>query len=319
MEFNPRLHRFAVLVAASTLVLIFVGGLVTSTGSGLSVPDWPLSYGQFFPRMVGGIVYEHGHRMFAAAVGILIVMLAIWLWRSEPRRGIRWLGALAVLAVVCQGVLGGITVLFLLPPAVSTAHAGLAEIVLCLTVSIALLTSRGWQQMSPKAEDNESPSLRVLTTATTIVVYCQILIGALMRHTDSGLVIPDFPLSFGRVIPPHFTPQILVNFAHRIGALVAATFIIWVASRVLRRREAQQALRTPATVLLHALALQIFLGAMTVWSGKSVVPTTLHVAGGAFILATSLYVTLIAHRVLLPPVAHPVRVGGDNAAMETTK
>ncbi|MGZ7042720.1 MAG: COX15/CtaA family protein, partial [Thermoanaerobaculia bacterium] len=131
------LRRFTKLVAASTLFLIFAGAMVTSTGSGLAVPDWPLSYGMLMPPMIGGIFYEHGHRMIAATVGLLTVIQALWLWRREPKRRVRMLGFLAVGAVIAQGVLGGLTVIFLLPHAISVAHAGLAEIFFCLNVSIA--------------------------------------------------------------------------------------------------------------------------------------------------------------------------------------
>ena len=142
---------FAALVAASTALLIFAGGLVTSTGSGLSVPDWPNTYGWFmwaFPisKMVGGIFYEHLHRLVASTVGFLIVVLAIWLAREEPRRWVRRLGYIALAAVITQGVLGGITVLWYLPDSISIAHASLAQIVFCLTTTIALVTSRGWQR-----------------------------------------------------------------------------------------------------------------------------------------------------------------------------
>src|SRR5512132_3682823 len=143
------LRRYTKLVAASTLFLIFAGAMVTSTGSGLSVPDWPNTYGWFmfsFPlsKMVGGIFYEHSHRMIAATVGFLTVVQALWLWRREPKRRVRILGYVAVGAVIAQGVLGGITVLFFLPPAISVAHAGLAEIFFCLNVSIAVMTSKWW-------------------------------------------------------------------------------------------------------------------------------------------------------------------------------
>ena len=143
------LHLFALLVAASTAVLIFAGGLVTSTGSGRSVPDWPTTYGWFmftFPleKMVGGIFYEHSHRLIASGVGMFIVILAGWLWKVESRAWLRRLGYLALAAVVTQGILGGITVLWFLPDAISIAHAGLAQLVFCLSVSIALFTSPGW-------------------------------------------------------------------------------------------------------------------------------------------------------------------------------
>src|SRR6188768_131142 len=189
------LHLFALLVAASTAVLIFAGGMVTSTGSGLAVPDWPNTYGWFmwtFPiqHWVGGIFYEHTHRLIASTVGLLIVILAAWLWRAEPRRWVRRLGYLALAAVITQGVLGGLTVLYYLPDPISIAHASLAQIVFCLTTAIALFTSRGWRQgLSTPAPDDGV--LRKLTVATTAWIYVQILIGATMRHTDAGLAIPD--------------------------------------------------------------------------------------------------------------------------------
>src|SRR5437868_9370081 len=143
------LHRFTKLVVASTVLLLLAGSLVTSTGSGLSVPDWPTTYGWnlfTFPpsKWVGGILYEHGHRLIASGVGFLTIVLAAWLWLTEPRRWMRGLGIAALATVIAQGVLGGLTVLFFLPAAVSTAHAGQAEIFLCLTVAIALFTSPNW-------------------------------------------------------------------------------------------------------------------------------------------------------------------------------
>src|SRR6266571_8045961 len=172
---NIGLHRFALFTACSTAFLIFVGGLVTSTESGLAVPDWPLSYGKFFPPMVGGIFYEHGHRMIAATVGFLTVIQAIWLQLRARKRSLRVLGWTAVGAVIAQGVLGGMTVLFLLPPAISIAHAGLAEIFLCLNVSIAFLASRWFDEI--RAMDKGDAPI-VGTTALVGLVYAQILAGA---------------------------------------------------------------------------------------------------------------------------------------------
>src|SRR5689334_21020703 len=149
------LHRFAKFVAGCTVLLVLAGSLVTSTDSGLSVPDWPTTYGWnmfTFPlsKMVGGIRYEHGHRLIASTVGFLTIILAVWLWRTESRRWVRWLGVAALGAIVLQGILGGVTVLFFLPPAVSSAHAGLAEIFFCIIVSIALFTSPGWKAGAAK-------------------------------------------------------------------------------------------------------------------------------------------------------------------------
>lgn len=313
MTSNLWLHRFAVLLSASTLFLIFVGGLVTSTGSGLAVPDWPLSYGQLFPPMVGGILYEHGHRMVASAVGFLTVVLALWLWRRERRSWVRKLGALAVTTVVCQGILGGITVLFLLPTAVSVSHAGLAQIFFCLTVALAVFTSPRWQAESllledhaPTARVNDAgPGLRVLSSVATAAIYIQILAGALMRHTGSGLAIPDFPLAYGRFVPPFFTRQILIHYFHRAGAVAVTVLVISLAVRVWRS-PSTALLRRAAIALVAALALQVFLGAETIWSSRAVLPTTLHVAGGAATLAASLYLTLWIHRLYRAPYRVPL-------------
>jgi len=300
--YNRWLNRFSVFMALSTLVLIFVGGLVTSTESGLAVPDWPLSYGTLFPPMVGGILYEHGHRMVAATVGFLTILLALWLWKRESRPWVRRTGFLALLTVIVQGLLGGITVLFLLPTAVSVSHAGTAQLFLCLTVSLAVFTSHGWLEEKPRLAAPGFPSIRLLTAVTTAAIYTQTILGALMRHTKSGLAIPDFPLSFGHLIPPSFTAPILINFLHRVWAMVVALFIVWSTSKIIRYYRPEMRLRNPAVVLLCALVGQVTLGALTVWSDKAVVLTTLHVAGGAFTLAASLVLTLRTHHLFLPRV-----------------
>src|SRR5262245_44217784 len=207
------LHRFATFLAGCTVLLVLAGSLVTSTGSGLSVPDWPTSYGWnmfAFPpsNWVGGIFYEHGHRLIASSVGFLTIILTVWLWLSESRRWVRWLGVAALAAVITQGVLGGLTVLFFLPAAISTAHAALAEIFFCLVVSIALFTAPSWRaggaahlERSVRTGD---ASLRRLATTTTALIYAQILLGATMRHTEAGLAIPDFPLMLGHLLPTHW-------------------------------------------------------------------------------------------------------------------
>jgi len=283
----PRLglHRFAVLTAAATLCLIAAGGLVTSTESGLSVPDWPLSYGRLMPPMVGGVFYEHGHRMVATTVGILTVVLAVWLARREPRRWVRRLGLLAVAAIVAQGVLGGLTVLFLLPTPVSVAHACLAQLFFCLVVAIAVVTSPRWEAATGWNE----PVARFAAMAAS-AVFLQLLVGAVMRHTKAGLAIPDFPLSLGRVVPPLDSFPVAVAFAHRVGAVAVAGLVF--ATVGAATRSGRPGLRSGSVFLGALVVVQVALGAATVLSHKAVVVTTAHVATGALLLGTSLAICL---------------------------
>src|SRR5580658_7080612 len=144
VKYHAGLYRWSVLLAFCTLLLVVAGGLVTSRDAGLSVPDWPLSYGKLMPPMEGGILYEHGHRMVATLVGLLTIVSMIWLFRAERRKWLRWLGVVALAAVILQGVLGGLTVLLLLPWWLSTAHACLAQLFFATTVAMALFTSAWW-------------------------------------------------------------------------------------------------------------------------------------------------------------------------------
>jgi len=287
------LHAFALALAGATLFLIFVGGLVTSTGSGLAVPDWPLSFGQFFPRMVGGVFYEHGHRMVAATVGALTVAFMITTWLVDTHALVRRLALAAVGTVVAQGVLGGLTVIFLLPPAISSAHACLAQAFLCLTVALAVITRPDW---TPATRPPADPGYAQLTIATAATVYTQLILGAVMRHTGAGLAIPDFPLAFGRLVPPITSAAVAIHFLHRLGALAVTTMIGWTVTRTLRTHGRERALVRPALFALVLVATQITLGALTIWTQKAVLPTTLHVATGAAILGTTVVLALRARR-----------------------
>jgi cytochrome c oxidase assembly protein subunit 15 len=300
------LHRFATLVAACTVLLVLAGSLVTSTGSGLSVPDWPTTYGWnmfTFPpsKWVGGIVYEHGHRLIASTVGFLTIILAAWLSRQDPRRWLKRLGFVALGAVIAQGVLGGLTVIFFLPASISTAHAGLAEVFFCLTVAVALFTSPGWiagyGRTASDVPGVNDARLRRVATATTILIYTQILIGATMRHTGAGLAIPDFPLMFGHVLPPVWDAKIAVHFAHRVGALVVTVATLATVGRVWYHQRHRRELTRPVTLLTALVAVQVTLGAFTVLSHRDVWINSLHVVCGALVLATSLVVTLRSWRV----------------------
>jgi heme a synthase len=296
------LHKFAKLVAGCTVLLLLAGSLVTSTGSGLSVPDWPTTYGWnmfTFPpsKWVGGILYEHGHRLIASTVGFLTIVLAAWLWTQEPRRWMKWLGVAALGAVIAQGVLGGLTVLFFLPAAISTAHAGLAEIFFCITIAIALFTSPGWIAPSAGGAPVDDAMLRRVATATTAVIYTQILIGAVMRHTGAGLAIPDFPLMFGHLVPPVWDAKIAIHFAHRVGALVASLAIGATAAHIWYHHGARRELTRPATLIVGLVLVQVTLGALTVLTRRNIWINSFHVVCGALVLTTSLVITLRSWRV----------------------
>jgi heme a synthase len=302
---NISLHRFALLTAGCTAFLIFVGGLVTSTQSGLSVPDWPTTYGwnMFtfpFSKWVGGIFYEHSHRLVASTVGFLTVILTIWTWAKEKRGWVRWLSAAALGAVILQGVFGGLTVIFLLPAWISTVHACLAQTFFCLIIAIAVVTSPQWKNGLPMIKSHaESVQLQTLCLMTTTAVYLQLIMGALMRHTNAGLAIPDFPLALGHIIPPFSSNRIIIHFAHRVGAVIVTSMIVWTFSRIARSYSDHPLLFRPALTMLVLVAVQLTLGAMTVWTTKAVVPTTAHVLTGALVLGTSFLLTLRAYGMLI--------------------
>lgn len=294
------LHRYATLLAFATLLLVAAGGMVTSTSSGLSVPDWPTTYGYnmfAFPasRMVGGIFYEHGHRLIASTVGLLTIGLVVFVWRVDPRQWMRRLALIALGAVVLQGVLGGLTVLYFLPAPISIAHAGLAQLFFALTISIALFTSRGWREPAarPAVSDDR---LRRRLTLLTAAVYLQILLGATMRHLGAGLSIPDFPFAMGHVLPPIWTRSIAIHFAHRVGALIIIGIVLLNAGYIWRVHADRRELVRPSWLLVIAVALQVTLGAFVVLSGKQPVINTMHVATGAIVLAIGVVMMLRSYR-----------------------
>jgi heme a synthase len=302
---NIALHRFILFTTCCTAFLIFVGGLVTSTESGLSVPDWPTTYGWnmfSFPysKWVGGIFYEHGHRLTASFVGFLTVIMTVWTWLKEKRAWVRWLSTAALGAVILQGVLGGLTVIFLLPAWISTLHACLAQTFFCTVIALAVFTSPGWKLGLPVVKSQaESISLQTLCAATTGAVFTQLILGALMRHTNAGLAIPDFPLALGHIIPPFTSNKVIIHFAHRVGAVIVTAMIVWTFSRISRSYSDHRLLFRPALVMMVLVAIQLILGAITVWTAKAVFPTTVHVLTGALVLGSSFLLTLRAYAMVV--------------------
>lgn len=284
-SYTPGVHRYAVFLAVCTFCLLIAGALVTSNEAALSVPDWPLSYGTLTPPMVGGIRYEHTHRVIAAIVGLLTIGLAILLWRKDSRSWVRNLGLAAIAVVVGQGVLGGLTVLLYLHYGMPVAHASLAQIFFGIIVSIAIFTSRWWTSDILPLEDRGSPSIHTLATLNATVIFFQVVLGAGFRHRD----IPVWP--------------------HVVGAMVVLGTVTWTAVALRKRFESSREI-SKARVLLHAIfGAQFLLGIGAWWSRVStanapqpmpvmITLTVIHTVVGALLFATSVGVALICYRLV---------------------
>src|SRR5574338_1267947 len=284
---NRGLNRFAIFVACATFFLIIAGALVTSNDAGLATSDWPLSNGQVFPKMVGNLFWEHGHRMVATTVGMLTIVLMFYILAKEKRSWVRKLGIFALLAVIAQGLLGGLTVKLMLPLPVSTAHATLAQLFFCTTVSLAVFTSRSWMQAQPLAVEKGAPPLRYLCTAALVTIFLQLIIGATLRHSATW--------------DQHLPTQLIL--AH-IGGAVAVTIALGSASAaVLLRPKEEKFLTRPALIALLLLVVQLSLGiaAYVTRLGSPNDPqplnpmisiTVAHVACGALVFVSTIVLTL---------------------------
>jgi heme a synthase len=281
--YNRAHHRFAVVLACWTFLLIIAGALVTSNDAGLSVPDWPTSFGSWYkiPKLVGGVQFEHTHRMIAQVAGLLTIILAIWTWRAEKRRWVRLLGFAALGTVIAQGVLGGMTVLFFLPPAISSAHAALAQTFFAIAVAMALFTGQNWIAEQPRVEfDQRRPSLFTLTLLSIFALYVQLVLGAMFRHHG---------LSWW----PHVAHAVVVSFV-----------LAWTAIRALSVYSQIEAVRRPAILMLALLIAQLCLGftaflTRVAWGKDAVQPelpmvisTVAHVSVGALLLATAVILAI---------------------------
>lgn len=277
------LHRFAILLAVWTLFLVVFGGLVTSNDAGLSVPDWPLSYGKLMPKMEGGIFYEHGHRMVATVDGMLMVALCIWLWMREPRVWMKRLGSIALFAVIAQGVLGGITVIYLLPPAISVSHACLAQLYFSTTVAMALFTSRAWARGPLEIDEKPDAPIRTLAILAPLCVLGQLALGAAARHKALGTIW------------------------HICGSSIVTGVVLFLTVRILLNYADHPALRKAALAMLAVTFVQVFLGIAAYMSRIATVDapqpmpimilfTVLHVATGALTMAASVIAAIQVFR-----------------------
>jgi heme a synthase len=286
-----------VFTACATLIVIAAGAMVTSNDAGLSVPDWPTSFGYLVkvPRFVGGIRYEWSHRMVAGTLVTLTLAIAIWTFSIERRRWLRWLAVGAFCTVIVQATLGGMTVLFLQPPWLSTAHATVAQTFFCIAVAIALFTGRKWVQEQPRVEfDSRRPSLFTLTLLSIFVLYVQLILGGMFRHHGMSW------------------------WPHVLHAAIVSIVLAWTAIRALSVYSHVEAVRRPAIIMLSLLIVQLCLGftaflTRVAWGRDAVQPelpmvvaTVTHVAVGALLLATTVVLAIQVRRHV--PVAFEERV-----------
>jgi heme a synthase len=322
------LRYLALVLCLATLCLIFLGGQVKSHEAGLSVPDWPLTYGENpvtfgYSKWTGGIFHEHFHRLFAGGVALLTVLLAVLLYLKEQRVWLVALGAGAVFTVLLQAFLGGLTVWYQLPVLISSAHAVLAQTFFLITIVIyyGLSTERARRVETVAQEGPEIQTpLKTAALILIVAVYAQLFMGALMRHTESGLAVYDFPTTAGNILPivnddalarindwrfentdrlgaylPEVTPgQVAVHLAHRGGAVLVTALVFGLAWMAYRRRDGNPLLWRTSLWLCGLVALQIVLGAFTIWTTKHPYVTSFHVATGAAILGLSTVLALRA-------------------------
>ncbi len=310
------LRIYSKFLCFMVFALIFLGGLVKSTESGLSVPDWPTTYGHFmfsFPldQMVGGIKYEHTHRMLASIVGLLTLILCIWLWRSPVGLWLKRLGLIAFLTVIMQGVLGGLTVKYFLPVWLSMMHGILAQTFFLIVVMIAYGLSVEHQKRISQPDSLDGKWLRFILIFTGMI-YIQLILGNWMRHTESGLAIPDFPTMGGSIVPtmnkamlsninawrfenglePVTMGQVHIHFMHRFWALLILFKLLYI-NYLAYQKYLNKPLVIKTLFLLNlVIVLQITLGISTVLFKKEIIVTTMHVATGAVALALSFLLLL---------------------------
>ncbi|CAN5671790.1 COX15/CtaA family protein [soil metagenome] len=324
LRYIPSLHRLAMLTTIATFPLIFMGGLVTSHGAGMSVPDWPNSYGYnmfTFPpsKWVGGIFYEHTHRLMGTVVGILSIALTAFAWKVESRRWVRWLATSVLGAVIFQGILGGLRVVWVNLD-LAIVHACFAQAFFCLASIVAVVTSRRWMEAPDRSHEADGASGRRLATMAAVcvvAVFAQLIIGAIMRHEKAGLAIPDLPLAYGAILPPttvnglnainqqrawtyQLEPvtlmQVWLHFAHRIGAVIVSIALLGLIGVALSRFRTNRWLLMPTLWLIALLSTQLTLGILTVLLRKPADIASAHVATGALLLATTVVFAVRAMR-----------------------
>lgn len=323
------LHGFAVLTAIATFLLLGVGGLVTSHEAGMSVPDWPTSFGYNMYALPikfwrGGVFYEHTHRLFASVIGCMTIILAVWLCLKDPRKWMKWLGVASVLVVASQGVVGGLRVV-LSEDQLGIVHGVIAQLFFIMTCALALFTSGYWKKISVGPKIIVPSPLRTLVLMTTILIFTQLVIGATMRHQHAGLSINTFPSAYGKIWPDtnpeaiqHYNAermeitninpitafQVILQMVHRIVALAIFICVATCAAQTWRLLGKGDGLTKFALFWLGLIVLQIGLGAATIWTNKAADVATVHVMVGALSLVTGVlwYIIAFGRSVKVPAV-----------------
>lgn len=304
-RYNAAHHWLTFLVACLAFLLLIAGGLVTSNNAGLAVPDWPTSFGSIYrmPRMVGGVKFEHGHRMIAELVGLLTIVVAIWTWRVDKRRWMRGLTIGAVAGVIFQGMLGGLTVLNFLPPAVSTSHAAVGQTMFCVLAAIAVFTSRDWL-IEPAQRITKKEAQPLLRHCWMLIgfLYLQLILGAAFRHVWT---------KWGPTAAHRWPAQKIIHaflYPHIVNALLVSALVLYVSVRAISKHSSIPHLRRPALMLLVLLILQLLLGVSAYVTRvilgvdelqptlSLVVTTVAHMGIGALMLASTTIVTIQAYR-----------------------
>lgn len=285
-----------------------------STGSGLSIPTWPLAFGDLIPPLKGGVRFEYGHRVVAGIVVILTFSLMVWALRSERRKFVRYTAMAAFGLVIVQAILGGLTVLLGIPLPIAMAHTSTAIIFFCVTVALAMFTNPWFEQAPHLEEPPKRIPLTRLCVITTAVIYCQILLGSVVRFVNDAIAIKDFPIFAGPADPRVFTEAVTADYAHLAGAVLVTFFVLWTVARVFRSHLDQPKLVRLAEGLIVLLGLQILLGLATVWSDGSAIPASAHVAVGGAVFATSVALTIRAYRLYGRPSVVAEMATGRQAA-----
>jgi heme A synthase len=299
------LRRYTILTAALTFVLLLMGGLVHNTRSSLACPDWPLCFGQVFPKMEGGVLVEHSHRLVAATVTFLAFGLLVWCWRRGTRTrdaGLAKLGAVAFALVLGQAVLGGVTVLLRLPTIVSTAHLAVSQLFLMTLIYIAF-------RAQPIAQAPLPRKVARMTATAAVLVYAQMLVGALMRHLGAGLACTDVPLCQGKLWPTGVHPNVHLHLFHRLFALVVLGHLVGMAITVAKNAPTRTIKLLGIAAPLLAV-VQIALGILSITTFLDVLPVTAHLGVAAALLADCVVLHLVARGSLVRAATKSVGVPG---------